>query len=74
MVKLSSVLLFLLLLSVGFPNACGQDIILQQGKEDGPDKTETYKGVKYLEMIPLLLKGMQEQQAEIEALKAEIEL
>lgn len=33
---------------------------------------ESIKAVKYMEMIPLLLKGLQEQQTEIEALKAEI--
>lgn len=32
-----------------------------------------YKSVNYTEMIPLLIKAMQEQQAQIEALKAEIE-
>ncbi len=46
----------------------------EPGSKDHVEKQqETYKGVKYLEMIPLLLKGMQEQQAEIEALRAEVE-
>lgn len=35
--------------------------------------TLEYKSVNYTEMIPLLIKAMQEQQAQIEALKAEIE-
>ena len=48
---------------------------------DGPDpgtseanglEGQSYKGVKYLEMIPLLLKGLQEQQEEIEHLKLRI--
>jgi hypothetical protein len=33
----------------------------------------SYKGVHYLELIPVLIKGMQEQQQIIESLKAEIE-
>lgn len=41
-------------------------------KDEANQKTDSYKGVKYIEMIPLLLKGMQEQQAEIEALKLKI--
>ncbi len=32
----------------------------------------SFKGVKYMEMIPILLKGMQEQQQEIELLKQRI--
>ena len=40
-----------------------------QSKEGAP---ETYKGVKYMELIPILIKGMQEQQEEIEALKQRI--
>ncbi len=34
----------------------------------------TYKGVNYIELIPLLIKGMQEQQLQIEALIAENEV
>jgi hypothetical protein len=37
------------------------------------DEPQTYKGVKYMEMIPILLKGLQEQQEEIELLKSRIE-
>ena len=36
-------------------------------------EVQTYKGVKYIEMIPILLKGMQEQQEEIELLKQRIQ-
>lgn len=36
------------------------------------EEPNTYKGVKYVELIPILIKGMQEQQAEIEALKRRI--
>lgn len=36
-------------------------------------KVIEYKSVNYTEMIPLLIKAMQEQQAQIEALKAEVE-
>lgn len=42
----------------------------------GPSTSTTtidYKSVNYTEMIPLLIKAMQEQQAQIEALKAEVE-
>jgi trimeric autotransporter adhesin len=38
-----------------------------------PDEV-TYKGINYIGMIPLLTKGIQEQQLEIEMLKKEIEL
>ncbi len=49
--------------------------------DGGPEKSEassepetiTYKTVDYLGMIPLLVQAIQEQQAEIEALRAEIE-
>jgi hypothetical protein len=44
-----------------------------EAKGDAEVKADTYKGVKYMEMIPILLKGMQEQQEEIERLRAEIE-
>lgn len=44
-----------------------------QSKDFESGSAETYKGVKYMEMIPILLKGMQEQQEEIERLRAEIE-
>jgi hypothetical protein len=32
-----------------------------------------YKGVKYLQMIPILLEAIQEQQREIQQLKSEVE-
>lgn len=37
------------------------------------EKTMEYKTMNYTELIPVLIKGMQEQQAEIERLKKEIE-
>lgn len=37
------------------------------------EKTMEYKTMNYTELIPVLIKGMQEQQAEIEKLKKEIE-
>ncbi|MEQ9036725.1 MAG: hypothetical protein RID02_15760, partial [Gracilimonas sp.] len=37
------------------------------------EKTMEYKTMNYTELIPVLIKGMQEQQAEIERLKEEIE-
>ncbi len=52
-----------------------------QSGGNGPDatseteieKTMEYKTMNYTELIPVLIKGMQEQQAEIERLKKEIE-
>ena len=32
-----------------------------------------YKGVKYVEMVPILIQAMQEQQRQIEALQKEVE-
>ncbi len=44
-----------------------------KSNEKGKQEIQTYKGVKYIEMIPILLKGMQEQQEEIEILKQRIQ-
>lgn len=41
--------------------------------EDGVTKTMDYKSLNYTELIPLLIKAVQEQQQEIDALKAELE-
>lgn len=41
--------------------------------ETQTEKTMEYKTMNYTELIPVLIKGMQEQQAEIERLKKEIE-
>lgn len=41
--------------------------------EIAKEGVQTYKGVKYIEMIPILLKGMQEQQEEIEMLQQRIQ-
>ncbi len=45
------------------------ELVSQFDKEK--DK-ETYKGINYTGLIPILIKGMQEQQAEIENLKAKL--
>ncbi len=39
---------------------------------DNEKDKETYKGINYTGLIPILIKGMQEQQAEIENLKAKL--
>lgn len=41
--------------------------------ENGVSKTMDYKSMNYTELIPLLIKAVQEQQQEIEQLKAELE-
>lgn len=45
---------------------------LPDQEDEIQNEMETYKGVKYMEMIPILLKGIQEQQEEIELLKQRI--
>ncbi|MEX0981596.1 MAG: tail fiber domain-containing protein [Bacteroidales bacterium] len=44
------------------------------GQAKASGNPQTYKGIKYLEMIPILLKGLQEQQEEIEMLRSRIEV
>lgn len=54
-------------LQPGHPNPEGSDQVPSSSQQPG-----TFKGVKYLELIPILIKGIQEQQAEIETLKERI--
>ncbi|HBG69793.1 MAG: hypothetical protein A2W93_00250 [Bacteroidetes bacterium GWF2_43_63] len=54
-----------------FPN------LVENGAHPGESKDDPaieYEGLNYIGMIPILVKGMQEQQAEIELLKDEIKL
>lgn len=41
---------------------------------ENPDKTIEFKGVNYTELIPILTQAIQEQQAQIETLKKEVEV
>ena len=48
------------------PELVRNDVMVAPGKEKGEETTIEYKGVNYTEMIPILTKGIQEQQEIIE--------
>jgi hypothetical protein len=58
-----------------FPELVGQTVnpgpIDEQGKSTG--ESTAYKSLDYISLIPILIKGMQEQQAEILELESEVE-
>lgn len=49
------------------PELVRNDVMVTQGKNRGEEETIEYKGVNYIEMIPVLTKAIQEQQTIIES-------